>query len=114
MTDKDGKFTYSLIIRLTHNSISIIKIFSNPVKDVLIVNGLHQKGNIKLLSAEDCTFTVVSFGVLMISISRDGFRNNLANRKNIKMENGKTIGNEEDEEQNLKMERQLQGAFGNM
>ena len=52
MVEADGKFTYSGIRRLLFDKAQAIAIYPNPVKDIVTISGLQQKGTLSLLSAE--------------------------------------------------------------
>ncbi len=52
MIDKDGKVTISNIIKLSNYQTITLAIYPNPVKDILTVSGLKQRGTLRLLSAE--------------------------------------------------------------
>ena len=58
MVDKDGRFTYSLIVSVVINSTSIITLYPNPVKDILHINGLDASAT-SILSVIDLKGNVV-------------------------------------------------------
>ena len=49
--DRDGRFSYSPIIKLTLNDNGGLQTFPSPVKDVLTVSGLNNGGTLRLVSA---------------------------------------------------------------
>jgi hypothetical protein len=52
MIDIDGRFRYSNIIKLTHDSNNPLTIFPNPATDVITISGLDGKGEIEIWSAD--------------------------------------------------------------
>lgn len=50
--DKDGKTTYSPIIKITLAGKTELQIFPNPAKDIITLSGLQNKGIIKIISPE--------------------------------------------------------------
>ena len=52
MIDKNGSITFSNIIKLSNHQNITLGIYPNPVKNMLTVSGLKQKGTLRLSSAE--------------------------------------------------------------
>lgn len=50
--DIDGQFTYSAIIKLSSQPLITMKVFPNPVADIVTISGLKQNGVIRLFSAD--------------------------------------------------------------
>ncbi|MES1224581.1 MAG: T9SS type A sorting domain-containing protein, partial [Bacteroidota bacterium] len=49
--DNDGRFTYSPIIKLSAQPTTRLTVFPNPVKTMVTISGLKQKGAIRLINA---------------------------------------------------------------
>ena len=52
MIDIDGRFKYSGILKINSNGKQIFEVYPNPVKDVMIVNGVKAGDEIKLLNID--------------------------------------------------------------
>ena len=52
MVDKDGKITYSSIIKIVFTGKNELQVFPNPAKDLITLSGLQSKGIIKIISPE--------------------------------------------------------------
>ena len=52
MVDIDGRTTYSFIIKIAFGNTSELKVFPNPAKNIITVNGLQNKGVIKIIAAD--------------------------------------------------------------
>jgi hypothetical protein len=50
--DKEGRFKYSNIIRISNAANATLSIFPNPVKDLLTISGLQKSSTIKIISAD--------------------------------------------------------------
>ncbi len=72
MVDLDGQTTYSFIIKIAFGNTSELQVFPNPAKNIITVNGLQNKGTIKIISADGKLIKQVSItGIsLQIDISK--------------------------------------------
>ncbi len=52
MVDIDGRTTYSFIIKIAFGNTSELQVFPNPAKNIITVNGLQNKGVIKIIAAD--------------------------------------------------------------
>ena len=52
MVDRDGKTTYSSIIKIVFTDKNELQVFPNPAKNTITVNGLQSKGIIKIIAAD--------------------------------------------------------------
>ena len=52
MMDKDGRFTYSPIVKISQLKNQSITVFPNPVSDMVTISGLQQNGVVKLFAAD--------------------------------------------------------------
>ncbi len=52
MTDRDGKFTYSNILRITNAANNVLSVSPNPAHGIVSVGGLQKKGTLLLYNAE--------------------------------------------------------------
>ncbi len=73
MVDNDGRFKYSNTIKLSSQPINTLNIFPNPVKDVLTVSGLRQKGVIRIINAEGKLLLQQTVSAQTITISMSNF-----------------------------------------
>ncbi|CAN5674205.1 hypothetical protein BH10BAC3_BH10BAC3_13300 [soil metagenome] len=53
--DKDGRFSYSAIVKITFNGTGGLQVFPTPAKENITISGLQTGGNFKLLTAAGST-----------------------------------------------------------
>jgi hypothetical protein len=73
--DKDGRFVYSAVIKLTNKQINQLTVFPNPVTDMITISGLQQKEVIKI-------FDVTGSLIQQQTVTSQAMTLNIANHSN--------------------------------
>lgn len=85
--DKDGRFSYSSIIKLTNNQINSISIYPNPVKDIATISGAK-------VGSKAIIFDLSGKVLQQISVTQTTFTIDISNYTSgiylIKLDNGAT------------------------
>jgi Secretion system C-terminal sorting domain len=71
--DKDGRFTYSAILRLSKQTSTTVTVYPNPVNDVLTINGLKQNGTLKLYDVSGKLLQQQKVSAQTITMSMSGY-----------------------------------------
>ncbi len=69
--DKDGRFSYSNVLRL-NNTVALtldLTVFPNPAKDIVTISGLTGKGQIRLLDTKGMLLQQITTGAQTISLT---------------------------------------------
>jgi Secretion system C-terminal sorting domain/Galactose binding lectin domain len=69
MADKDGRFTYSNILRLNRIASTVMSVFPNPATDIITINGLSGKGQIRFLDARGKLLQQINTAAQIITLN---------------------------------------------